>query len=340
MYSPVGSEPLAPPTPPPPEKERRGSIVTERAATVPENIHGPEAPFVEDMVHLGSEPQNVVCPACHFGVRTYTKTRVGSHAGYPHRPHVPLDLVLLELRLIRVECGRRFVALRVVSLRRFCPLFYHLVRTSNTSVPIVCLPSENVLFYAGSDLKAALGWQSIVVDMGLVKSIPWETPLSQHPTNDHKTPHLPFPPPHPNNLLNNLLFVCDSPHIPRFHIFCSQYLVIRLFRGFIRSLGSLSSSGGALIYFCCNKKSTCSSPSIERVTPSSLPGLLIILFPRKSRASPLVHHITHDIDAQFIVYLARLLLIRSRLGNIILTSTPKNQNWESRALGRGYFVEG
>jgi LITAF-like zinc ribbon domain len=90
LYSPPGSEP-PPPTPPPHEKsDRPGSIVTRRTSSVPENIHAPEVPFADDMVHLGSEPQNVVCPACHFGVRTYTKTRVGSHAGYP--PKVPLDL--------------------------------------------------------------------------------------------------------------------------------------------------------------------------------------------------------------------------------------------------------
>jgi LITAF-like zinc ribbon domain len=84
LYSPPGFETPPPPTPSPREKtERRSSIVTRRASSVPENIHVPEAPFVEDMVHLGSEPQNVLCPACHFGVRTYTKTRVGSHAGYP-----------------------------------------------------------------------------------------------------------------------------------------------------------------------------------------------------------------------------------------------------------------
>jgi hypothetical protein len=177
----------------------------------------------------------------------------------------------------------------VVLLRRFCPLFYRLVRTSNIFVRIVFIRERCV--YAVADLKAGLGWQSIDVDMGLVKSILWEKPLS---TNDHTTLHP------PNNLLN-LAFVWDSSHIPlvqsllRFNISSFASSGILQFRS-IRSLGG-PSNGGALIYFCSNKKSTRSSPSVKRVTPSSLSRLLIILFPCKSRASPLVDHITHDIDA-------------------------------------------
>jgi hypothetical protein len=135
---------------------------------------------------------------------------------------------VLELRLIWVECGRRFVALRVVLSRRFCPLFYHLVRTSNTSVLIVPIPRlEHVPFFEIADLKADLGWQSIDVDMGLVKSTPWEKHLSRPPTNDHASPHPPSQPPNNPPQLNNLLFVWDSPsHTP------PSYLFICLLRGF------------------------------------------------------------------------------------------------------------
>jgi len=59
------------------------------SVAVPEHIHSPTGPFLKDLYKIGSKPANVICPSCQYGVRTYTKGRVGSHAGY-----VPYSLLL------------------------------------------------------------------------------------------------------------------------------------------------------------------------------------------------------------------------------------------------------
>ena len=47
----------------------------------PENIYAPQPPFSNDLAGIGPEPANVICPRCHYGVRTNTKPRAGMHVG-------------------------------------------------------------------------------------------------------------------------------------------------------------------------------------------------------------------------------------------------------------------
>ena len=161
----------------------------------------------------------------------------------PQVPRYPLDLEVwgfgVGVGLTQVECGRRFVVLHVVLLRRSCRSFYHLVRTSNTSVLTVPLPSPDHDFVCSGGLtfQAAFGWQSIDVELGLVKSILWEKPLSPHIINArkiHRPPSPPRPPPTSNSQPPRLQFVClfrDS------HTYPPQYLFSLLFRDSIHGLG-------------------------------------------------------------------------------------------------------
>lgn len=48
---------------------------------VPERVYAPTAPFSTDFTRIGPEPANVVCPRCHYGVCTSTRSRAGTHAG-------------------------------------------------------------------------------------------------------------------------------------------------------------------------------------------------------------------------------------------------------------------
>lgn len=58
--------------------------LTPRSTTgeaIPEQVHAPAAPFSIDLLQIGPEPANVICPRCHYGVRTSFRNRVGTHAG-------------------------------------------------------------------------------------------------------------------------------------------------------------------------------------------------------------------------------------------------------------------
>ena len=48
----------------------------------PIQIHTPRPPFLNDPSQLRADPANVVCPRCHYGVQTTTRSRAGTHAGY------------------------------------------------------------------------------------------------------------------------------------------------------------------------------------------------------------------------------------------------------------------
>ena len=48
---------------------------------IPELVHVPTALFFIDFAKIGPEPTNVICPRCHYGVRTSIRTRAGTHAG-------------------------------------------------------------------------------------------------------------------------------------------------------------------------------------------------------------------------------------------------------------------
>jgi len=53
-------------------------ILTE---AIPQRVHVPTAPFSTELAEIGPEPTNVICPRCHYGVCTSTRTRAGTHAG-------------------------------------------------------------------------------------------------------------------------------------------------------------------------------------------------------------------------------------------------------------------
>jgi hypothetical protein len=46
-----------------------------------DRIYTPGPSFSQDLSKVGEQPANVVCPRCHYGVQTQTRTRVGTHAG-------------------------------------------------------------------------------------------------------------------------------------------------------------------------------------------------------------------------------------------------------------------
>jgi hypothetical protein len=45
-------------------------------------VQPPRGPFLNDPTKLGAEPANIICPRCHYGVQTSTRTRAGTHAAY------------------------------------------------------------------------------------------------------------------------------------------------------------------------------------------------------------------------------------------------------------------
>lgn len=47
----------------------------------PVQIHAPLPPFLNDLSQVRADSANVVCPRCHYGVQTSTKSRAGTHAG-------------------------------------------------------------------------------------------------------------------------------------------------------------------------------------------------------------------------------------------------------------------
>jgi len=81
--SPIEDPPsYSPPAAGPSADERSPLLTTPQPTVLPENIHAPQPPFSTDLSHIGPDPTNVICPRCHYGVQTVTKTRVGVHAGY------------------------------------------------------------------------------------------------------------------------------------------------------------------------------------------------------------------------------------------------------------------
>lgn len=107
-YTPRAASPITPIHPPPPPAE---------SSVTPERVHAPTAPFSNDLVQIGPEPANVVCPRCHYGVRTNTKSRAGTHAGYPS----PLSPPLCRVVLTGLVSGLQSVVLHVGLLLRLSP---------------------------------------------------------------------------------------------------------------------------------------------------------------------------------------------------------------------------
>jgi hypothetical protein len=81
QYTPRTGSPINPPPP-----TTTTPPLASSSTVTPENVHSPTAPFSDNLVQIGPEPTNVVCPRCHYGVRTNTKSRAGTHAGYSPRP--------------------------------------------------------------------------------------------------------------------------------------------------------------------------------------------------------------------------------------------------------------
>lgn len=75
VYTPRASSPGTPIHP-------ASSSTPPPSTVVPERVHVPTAPFSTNLVDIGPEPTNVICPRCHYGVRTSTRSRAGTHAGY------------------------------------------------------------------------------------------------------------------------------------------------------------------------------------------------------------------------------------------------------------------
>ena len=79
-YSPraTSPQPVTPLNHPP-----SGSVPSDvETTTDPIQIHTPRPPFLNDPSQLRADPANVVCPRCHYGVQTTTRSRAGTHAGY------------------------------------------------------------------------------------------------------------------------------------------------------------------------------------------------------------------------------------------------------------------
>lgn len=71
-------QPITPLTPPP-----IGAVTSDVESTSGHvQIYTPRLPFLNDLSQVRADPANVVCPRCHYGVQTTTKTRAGTHAGY------------------------------------------------------------------------------------------------------------------------------------------------------------------------------------------------------------------------------------------------------------------
>ena len=77
LYTPRATATPGTPIHPPPTTTPDSAVVD----VVPEQVHAPTAPFSIDLTNIGPEPTNVICPRCHYGVSTSTRTRVGTHAG-------------------------------------------------------------------------------------------------------------------------------------------------------------------------------------------------------------------------------------------------------------------
>jgi hypothetical protein len=75
VYTPRATVPGTPIHPPPTE----GTQTTEHV--VPQKVHVPTGPFSTNLTQIGPDPVNVICPRCHHGVCTSTKSRAGVHAG-------------------------------------------------------------------------------------------------------------------------------------------------------------------------------------------------------------------------------------------------------------------
>src|SRR5271156_1262785 len=80
--SPIDEPPSYSPPATGPAEERSPLLTNPQPPVFPENIHAPQPPFSTDLKHIGPDPTSVICPRCHYGVQTVTKSRVGVHAGY------------------------------------------------------------------------------------------------------------------------------------------------------------------------------------------------------------------------------------------------------------------
>jgi hypothetical protein len=78
-YTPRATSPVTLLNPPP-----TTSALIDYEPVVPSQIHiqRPRGPFLNDPSQLGAEPANIICPRCHYGVQTSTRTRAGTHAAY------------------------------------------------------------------------------------------------------------------------------------------------------------------------------------------------------------------------------------------------------------------
>jgi len=81
--APVDAPPSYTPHPssPAPMPSREAPAAATTSHVVPENVHVPQAPFSNDLNKIGPDPTNVICPRCHYGVQTLTKSRTGTQAG-------------------------------------------------------------------------------------------------------------------------------------------------------------------------------------------------------------------------------------------------------------------
>ena len=68
-YTPHEETPKAPISPPP------------TTPSAPERVYTPQGPFSSNLVEVGPDPANVICPRCRYGVRTQTSSKAGAHAG-------------------------------------------------------------------------------------------------------------------------------------------------------------------------------------------------------------------------------------------------------------------
>jgi hypothetical protein len=59
-------------------------LLVDNESPAPRQIYSqaPSGPFLNDPTKLGAEPANIICPRCHYGVQTSTRTRAGTHAAY------------------------------------------------------------------------------------------------------------------------------------------------------------------------------------------------------------------------------------------------------------------
>jgi hypothetical protein len=78
-YTPRATSPVTRLNPPP-----TTSTLIAREPVVPSQIYvqQPSGPFLNDPSQLGAEPSNIICPRCHYGIQTSTRTRAGTHAAY------------------------------------------------------------------------------------------------------------------------------------------------------------------------------------------------------------------------------------------------------------------